>query len=242
VVGAFTFLAGLHVLVDGCLIILVNLYQVLSVFYLHSLLFKAFLYILISTVHVLHEFVVGVHDRQGRIRMELAVLFVPTPNIGGYEEIVSLHLTCEGVGWYAKVRITTEEVVMPLRVFVKECTPGWVVFGGKNWVFRISPSLIKAFDSFHIRLKTGGKNEVIIRYFSSISQDYVVLFRDNFLYADALRVSTIHVDGQTCIWKIFGFGGLLLFINASNWVGLVDWIIEDYHACKVAVGNFIKMP
>jgi hypothetical protein len=54
-------------------------------------------------------------------------------------------------------------------------------------------------------------------------------------------VGSIHINGKLSVREIICFRGNLLFIDASDWIGLVDHLIENDHVSKFAMHNFIEV-
>lgn len=130
---------------------------------------------------------------------------------------------------------------MVLWVLVEVSLPRSVVLGSIDWVFWVSPSAIKSLDGINIFQHTSSNNDLVIFNLSSVSQDDLVLVWLNLLNSNEFTVSSIHVDSQLSIWVIISLSHFLHFIRNSQWVDLVDRLVQNDHTRIFSINSMIEM-
>lgn len=130
---------------------------------------------------------------------------------------------------------------MVLRVLVEVSLPGSVVLGGVDWVFWVGPGAIESLDGIDVLQHSGGDDDLSVLDLSSVSEDDLVLVWLDLLDTDEFTVGSVHVDGQLGIWVIVSLGHLLHLVGDSEWVDLIDWLIQNDHTFVFSINNMIEM-
>jgi hypothetical protein len=78
------------------------------------------------------------------------------------------------------------EVIMPLVWLIHCGSPGWMILRWEKWVFSINPSFFETLDGLGVFFLTHCEYQVVVFNFSAISQQYLVLLREELVHSDSL--------------------------------------------------------
>jgi len=75
-----------------------------------------------------------------------------------------------------------------------------VVFRDENWMLRVLPGILQAFDSAQILTHSHSEHEVVVPNPPSIPQDNRIFIRKNFLDSDIIRMGRVHINRELGVW------------------------------------------
>lgn len=238
---SFTRFLSLQVLEGGSLGVHVDFGETKPILYLDTHLGDFLLNEVVCTVEPLRESLVSIYDSEAMFWWQFTIIKEPVPYLSRYEEVVATDFAFEWVGWNYEVSISKGEVIVPSSILVKNRSPGWVVFRGEDWVFRVLPGIFETFNRINIFFETHGNDKVIVANSSAITKDDSVFLRQKFIDSHCIWVGSVIIDSQSCIWKVLSFGSSLLLVDTPHRVGLVDTLVVNHHDFIFSVRNFIEM-